>query len=222
MEVQATFPVDGEPCELVLQGERLLHDVTQLARALDVGLTRREMAGKIPRRRSSFRPCGHRAPWLGPARLLGASVAGADGVIAEPVAGMVGGLLGGAGMLVSGVESELLVGFVARPVLVDGQGEGADPLTLLIGEASAPSAVTAKAGEWAVGSGRERVRVEEERSASRAVSVSGGRPGSPSARRAASAAARSQPVSVAILVEGTHLEGAVSPLPHVLCCCGQG
>jgi hypothetical protein len=38
VEVQATFPSDGEALELVQQGKRLLHDVPQLAQALDVGL----------------------------------------------------------------------------------------------------------------------------------------------------------------------------------------
>ncbi|MGW4698669.1 hypothetical protein ACWEO1_40625 [Kitasatospora cineracea] len=38
MEVEATFPADGEALELVQQREGLLHDVTELAQATDVGL----------------------------------------------------------------------------------------------------------------------------------------------------------------------------------------
>ena len=36
MEFGSAFPADGEPLELVEQGEGLLHDVAECAQALDV------------------------------------------------------------------------------------------------------------------------------------------------------------------------------------------
>lgn len=38
MQVEAAFPAGGEALELVRQGKGLLHDVAELARALDVAL----------------------------------------------------------------------------------------------------------------------------------------------------------------------------------------
>ena len=38
MEVEAPFPADGEPSELVEQGEGLLDGVADFARAVDVGV----------------------------------------------------------------------------------------------------------------------------------------------------------------------------------------
>jgi len=38
VEVEASFPADGEPFELVEQGEGLLDDVAEFAQAVDVGV----------------------------------------------------------------------------------------------------------------------------------------------------------------------------------------
>jgi hypothetical protein len=55
MQVEAAFPADCESFELIQEGEGLLHDVAELAQAVDVGWPRREMTGRMPRCRSSRR-----------------------------------------------------------------------------------------------------------------------------------------------------------------------
>ena len=48
MEVEASLPTDGEALELVEQGEGLLHDVTELAQAGDVGVALARDHGQDP------------------------------------------------------------------------------------------------------------------------------------------------------------------------------
>ncbi|MFJ9249585.1 hypothetical protein [Streptomyces sp. NPDC101776] len=55
MEFGAAFPAGGETSELVEQSEGLLHDVAELAQALEVGGPLREMTGRIRRFRSCSR-----------------------------------------------------------------------------------------------------------------------------------------------------------------------
>ncbi|MFF1407717.1 hypothetical protein [Streptomyces sp. NPDC058294] len=52
MEFEASLPSHREAFELVKEGEGLLDDIAELAQALDVRGTLREITGMIRRRRS--------------------------------------------------------------------------------------------------------------------------------------------------------------------------
>ena len=48
VDIEPAFPANGDPPELVQEGEGLLHDVAQFAQALDVGCLRLGDGGSVP------------------------------------------------------------------------------------------------------------------------------------------------------------------------------